>query len=571
MTENTVRKMFTVVMTVVLVAAAACSAGAQTMERKTVMVRMRDGVKLATDIYLPKTDRKVPVILLRTPYGREGMSMILAYMQGKNVALAVQDMRGRHGSEGVSAAFISEPLDGYETVEWLARQPWCNGRVGTAGISALGITQYLMHKRPPEHLVCQNVMAAPESLYQTIVYQGGAVRRALFYGWVLGQGFPLEVMSLILSEVDYNDMWRLMDLSTAYDKVDVPIMHMAGWYDLYLRGNLHAFTHIQEEGGPGARGKQRLVIGPWIHSGFLGLTGTKVGELEYPANMKYPLQDVIAWFQECLQGKDRGFMDGPPVRYYVMGDTGDPDAPGNEWRAAGGWPVPADPVAYYFHPDGELGTDAPAGENVPIEFVDDPWNPVPTLGSRAHGEQRHPVDLRPIEEREDVLVFSTPPLDEPLEVTGPITAKIFFETDVVDTDFVVRLSDVYPDGRSMLLTDGILRASHRESFEYRTLLEPGEQYSIEVEVWPTSIIFNTGHRIRVSVSGTNFPRFDINHHNGQYHDISPGELEKARETGVEEYVYTPDPSPDALVAHTKLYLDSERPSHIVLPVVGDRL
>lgn len=560
------RRTILVLLIVITGAALPCAAA---MEKQSVMIPMPDGVRLATDIYLPKTDGKVPVVLVRTTYGRDGgmANLLMPFFEGKGVAFAIQDTRGLHGSEGVSSAFIDDPLDGFETVEWLAAQPWCNGRVGTAGISALGITQYLMHKKPPPHLVCQDVMAAPESLYHTVAYQGGAVRRSLFFGWVVNQGYSEQVMSLILSQVDYTDMWRMMDLSADYGKVNVPIMHMTGWYDLYLRGNIHAFNGIQEKGGPNARGRQRLVIGPWTHSGFLGLMPNTSGELAYPPNSNYDIQKVIAWFQECLQGKDKGFLSGPAVRYYVMGDPEDPDAPGNEWRTADSWPVPAAATPYYFHKDGALSVDKPAEADAAISFTDDPANPVPTLGSSEHGMERHTVDLRPIEQRPDVLVFSTPPLAEPVEVTGPITARVYFTTDVVDTDFAVRLADVYPDGRSMLVTDGIIRASHRESFNYRVPLVPGDPYAVDIEIWPTSLIFNKGHRIRVIVSATNFPRFDINHHTGRYHYVSPGELARAKETGLLEYIYTPDTDPGDKIAHTTLHLSADRPSHIILPIV----
>ena len=544
-------------------------AQAQALEKTTEMVLMRDGVRLATDIYRPKGKVRVPALLIRTPYGRESMATpLLPFLGGKGIALVVQDTRGRHDSEGISSIFLDDPIDGYETVEWLAAQPWCNGKVGTAGISAMGITQYVMHKQPPPHLTCQNVMAAPESIYHTIVYQGGAVRRALFYGWVLGLDYPMQVMQLILAQVDYNDLWGLMDISDDYDNVNVPIMHMAGWYDLYLPGNLNAFMGIQEQGGPNAKGKQRLVIGPWTHGGFLSLRGTNQGDLEYPTNSAYDISKVIGWFQECLHGKDKGFMSGPTVRYYVMGDPEDPNAPGNEWRTADTWPVPAMLTPYYLHADGGLSTTAPASVDSGLTITDDPFNPVPTLGSRAHAEQRHPVDLRPIEERDDVLVFTTPPLEKPMEITGDITAVLYFTTDVVDTDFAVRVSDVYPDGRSMQVTDGIARASHRVSDRYRVPITPGEPVEMKVDVWPTSIIFNKGHSIRIVISATNFPRFDINHHNGLYHHVNVEEFIEAKKTNLQEYVYTPNPAPGAVPAHTTLYLNKDMPSHIILPVAG---
>lgn len=554
-----------VIITAIL-AFAVISTGAFALEKKTEMIIMPDGVGLATDIYIPDSKYKMSAILIRTPYNKDAVgSMFQPIFAGVKMVMVVQDVRGRYASEGISSIFIDDVSDGYETVEWLARQPWSNGKIGTAGISAMGITQYVMHKKEPEHLTCQNVMAAPGSLYDDIVYQGGGVRRALFYGWVLGQNFPTHIMQLILSQVDYSDVWHMMDLTPDYDKANVPIMHMAGWYDLYLPGNLNAFNGIREKGGPNARDRQYLVVGPWTHGGFIGLMGTQQGELKYPDNSIYSTSKLIKWFDECMNGADNGFFSGPRVRYYVMGDPEDETAPGNEWRTSEVWPIPSEATPFYFHKDGSLSTEKAGAEE--ITFIDDPANPVMTPGSRDHAQQRHPVDLRVIESRDDVMVFTTPVLEAPVEITGNIIGKIYFKTDVVDTDWVVRLSDVYPDGRSMLVTDGVARASHRESKYYRKFLVPGEVYEMDVDVWPTSLIFNKGHKIRIVVSATNFPRFDVNHHNGRFFNISPGELEKAKETGLEQYVYTPDIAPDSKIANTTLLMGADAPSHIILPVV----
>lgn len=576
---NTMKSLKTTLMKLAGVAAlmlALAPSPAQAADKITEMVPMPDGIRLATDIYLPPgLKKKMPAVLVRTPYNKDGVAkMMMPLFTGVRVAMVFQDVRGRYASEGVSSIFIDDVSDGYETVEWLAKQPWSNGKIATAGISAMGITQYVMHKKPAEHLVCQNVMAAPESLYDTIVYQGGGVRRGLFYGWILGQNFPTQIMDLVLSQVDYSDVWSMMDLSPNYDKVNVPITHMAGWYDLYLPGNLNAFTGIRAKGGPKARNSQKLVIGPWTHGGFLSLRGRNQGELTYPENSVYSPVKIMDWFESCFadnnytgEGKTPAWLAGPNVTYYVMGDPETPGAPGNEWRTADTWPVPSQPTEYFFHAGGLLSTEKPAAPGGSISFVDDPANPVPTLGSREHAEERHPVDLRPIESRSDVMTFSTPVLDAPVEVTGEIKAKIFFTTDVTDTDFNVRLVDVYPDGRSMLVTDGIARASHRESKYYRKYLAPGQTYQLDVTIWPTSLIFNKGHKIKVVISGTNFPRFDVNHHNGRFFNLSTGELDEAKKTGLEEYIYKPDLAADSKAANTTLHLGDKGASSITLPVV----
>ena len=538
-------------------------------EKKTEMIPMRDGVRLATDILFPggKKD-KLPVVLIRTPYARvEWEQMATPIFSGQRFIMVVQNTRGRFDSEGVSTSFIDDPLDGYDTVEWLAAQPWCNGKVATGGISAMGITQYAMDKTRPPHLVCQHVMAAAPSLYHTAAYPGGGFLRSLVFGWIIGNDFPSQILKLMMSNIDYTGLWEMMDLTGDYDKVNIPIMHMAGWYDMFLKGNLDAYMGIQEKGAPGANGKQRLVIGPWTHGGFIGLRGTKQGDLNYPGNSIYNINKVQDWFRECLNGENRGFMDGPRVRYYVMGDTEATNAPGNEWRESDVWPVPASVTPYYFHKDSTLSADVPASADDTLAFADDPANPVPTIGGANLNLPAGPMDQRPIEKRDDVLVFTTPPLQKPLEVTGPIAVKLFFKTDVIDTDFTARLTDVYPDGRSMLLTDGIARASHRESDRYRIPLVPGKIYGINIDLWATSIIFNKGHRIRVIVAGSNFPRFDINFHNGMYFDLQPGEIEKAIQNGLKAYTRKPDLPPDYKIAHSILYMNTEYPSHILLPVV----
>ncbi len=547
----------------------ACEARA--FEMKSYMVTMRDGARLATDVFFPDNKKvKRPVVLIRTPYGKAKWAQIMAQaFVGQKLVWVVQDTRGRFGSEGVSSSFMDDSWDGYDTVEWIYRQPWCDGNIGTGGVSAMGITQYVMDKTMPPHLTCQHVMAAAPSLYHTVAYQGGAPKRALIMSWLLGNDFPLQVLQMMLSNVDYGGIWEMLDLTHEYDKVNIPIMHMAGWYDMFLKGNLDAFVGLQEGGAEGARGNQRLVIGPWTHMGFLGVAGTKQGEIDYPGNSQYSIFKIPRWFQECLRGRDEGFMDGPVVRYYVMGDTEDPEAPGNEWRKSDVWPVASDVTPFYMSADGTLGEKKPGSGSKTI--VDDPANPVPTICGANLDLKAGPCDQRELEKRGDVLVFSTPVLEKPVEITGNIIAKIFFKTDVVDTDFAVRLTDVYPDGRSMLITDGTARASHRESDRYRVELTPGETYELNVDLWATSIIINKGHRIRVSVAGSNFPRFDVNMHNGRYFDINPGELEDAAKTGKQRkaYIHNPDLADDARVANSTVLLGGDTASHILLPIVAD--
>lgn len=537
-------------------------------ERKIEMVPMRDGVCLATDIYILEKGERLPVILMRTPYGKGIGAVAAAIILSKGYAWVVQDTRGRFDSQGKSSSFLDDPLDGYDTVEWIAKQEWSDGRVGTFGISAMGVTQYMMLRTAPPHLKCQYVMAAASSLYHDAIYQGGGFRRSLTLDWLGDNKFPVKVIELLLSNPDYGPLWEKVNLAEGYNQARVPVLHMAGWYDIFLQGMIDAFQGLQKYGGEGAQGRQKLVIGPWTHGGFSSLQGTKQGELRYPANSKYDLfSKVLPWFDECLKGEDKGIMKRPAVEYYVMGDTMDKDAPGNEWRFSDVWPVPAKETPFYFQAEGRLSTSLPAKRDAYLKFTADPANPVPTIGGANLSLPAGPQDQRSVENRDDVLTFTTDLLEEPLEVTGPIKVVLYISTSVPDTDFTAKLTDVYPDGCSMLITDGIIRASHREGFSHRLPLRTEKIYKLSVDLWSTSIIFNKGHRIRVAIAGSNFPRFDINQGNGEFFDFDEGEIAKAMKGGIKEYVRKPDTSPRSRKADNLVYVGKEYPSHILLPVV----
>ncbi len=280
-------------------------------------------------------------------------------------------------------------------------------------------------------------------------------------------------------------------------------------------------------------------MGPWAHGPF-----TSEG-ITYP-NSEGPdaLGTALRFFDHWARGVDNGVPDDPPVQYYVMGDTTDPGAPGNHWRTADNWPPPAKLVGFYFHPEGKLIPEVkPTGEDK-RSYRYDPRDPVPTIGGQNLMISMGPMDQRPVEGREDVLLFTSEELAEPLEVTGHIYATLFISSDRPDTDFTVKLTDVYPDGRSMLVSDGIMRARFRDSFERETFLEPGQVCQVTVDLWSTSLIFNKGHRIRVAVSSSNSPRFDPNPNTGK-------PLRADDETQI---------------AVNDVHLSKRHPSHIVLPI-----
>jgi predicted acyl esterase len=523
-----------------------CVSQEQPPKLTTHMVAMRDGVKLATDVYLPPGGTgKYPVILARTPYDKsKGGSALAAPTTKRGYALVIQDLRGRFKSAGHHAIIfandgLGDHQDGRDTMEWVIRQPWCNGSIGTWGASALGITQNMAAPTAPDARMAQFVSVAFSDYYSQAAYQGGAFRTQLLERWLKATGMVEKNLETFVAHPRYDDFWKRLNTETQAARVRAPAVYHGGWYDIFLQGTINSFMAVHYHGGEGAKGKCRLVIGPIGHGNFT--------ELKYPPNAKQgpACADAFAWFDHVLTGKDNAIAKEKAVHYYVMGDPTDPKAPGNYWRHADDWPPPAQATPFYFHPDGTLVQDKPPTGNESRTYAYDPKNPVPNIGGQELGVPLGPMDQRRAEKRPDVLLFSTDVLTEPIEVTGRITAKLFIASDCPDTDFTVKLTDVYPDGRSMLVTDGILRARYHKSFEKETFLEPGRVYELNVDLWSTSLVFNKGHRIRIAVSSSNSPRFEANPNTGK--------------------AFRADK--DTRVARNTVHLSLKYPSHVVLPVV----
>jgi hypothetical protein len=521
------------------------------------MVPMRDGTLLATDIYLPSGTGPWPVALQRTPYSKDAIFLGSPYiglypadLTRVGIATVVQDTRGRGMSKGEARFFVSEGWgqhqDGADTVTWIRRQSWCNSRIATFGLSYMGITQFLLAGTGPEGIVGQHVLAAPLSPYHSGVYQQGVFRPAVVENLAAFFVWPSEALTLVRQHPAYDAFWRELDLGTRPEQVRWPIVHVGGWFDLFCQGTIDAFTQLQEKGGPGAQGRQHLILGPWTHAGLLE---RQAGELTFPKNAIYPpgAPDELQWISAWLTGKPRIRDDEPAVRYYVMGDVSDPAAPGNFWRSADRWPPVSRPLRLYFTADAGLAPQAPAAVTL-REYDYDPANPIPTVGGAELFLPAGPRDQRPVEGRPDVLVFTTAPLAEPLEVTGRISVRLTAATSAQDTDFTAKLTDVYLDGRSMLVTDGIVRARYRASLSEVTPIKPGERYAYDIDLGSTSIVFNRGHRIRVAISSSNAPRFEPNRNSGG------------------EWPFTKD---KPVVARQTITLGGADASHIVLPeVVG---
>ncbi|HUK12800.1 MAG TPA: CocE/NonD family hydrolase [Thermoanaerobaculaceae bacterium] len=520
-------------------------AAAQTL--RDVMVAAPDGTPLATDVYFPflAGSGPWPVILQRTPYGK-GSSTVQDACYLFNLwgyACVGQDERGRGGSGGHYTGYLEEGGDGRATVEWIARQVWCDGNVGTFGGSALGMTQYSMAPGAPPALKCMVPVVATPDFYHDAVYQGGALRYALAHGWLADQG-ALDVYGELLAHRLWDAWWASWAVLPEVATVNVAALHVGGWYDIFTQGSLDAFSRFQHDGGPGAVGAQKLVIGPWTHYGTFQATA---GQLDYPSNAFY-VDDfpslVESWMDAWLKGDGAAVAAWPPVRVYLMGAVGEAGAPGNVWLDLPDWPPRATVGTLYPSADRSLVASPPAAGEVAM--LADPAAPVPTLGGQELSDVAGPYDQRPIEGRSDVVAFTTPPLPAPLAVVGRVWFRAWVRPDTPDLDLAVRLTDVYPDGRSMLVTDGVQRARKRCGDTVECFLTPGVPTELDVDVGSTAIAFNAGHRIRVVISGSNAPRFEVNPNDG-------GDLDQ----------------PSAgVVAHPALLLDRDHPSRVELPVFG---
>ena len=490
--------------------------GLSRAEMTSSMVRMSDDVFLATDIYTPDgEDGPWPVILIRTPYSKSGLSEFGLLAGTYGFAAVAQDTRGRFMSQGTDTVFFDDGTDGRATLEWIAGQDFCDGNIGTFGASALGITQLLMAPGAPAGLKCQFIMVATPDMYGQGIFQGGSFRTYMIETWLAGQGSSY-VLPGWESNYLLSDYWDPIRIVERYGDVNVPALHLGGWFDIFTQGTIDAFTGYGEEGGDGAAGNQYMMIGPWTHS-TMGTTAQ--GELEFPEDSVMDGEDltyiVFTWFNHCLKGIDNDVEHWPAAMIYTMGDVDDAEAPGNEWVQLDAWPPDAAAVPYYLRGDGSLSEEPPGDEGSTAYFYD-PADPVPTLCGPNLTIEMHPgpCDQTPLLERGDVLMFETGVLAEAVEVTGRITARLLVSSDAPDTDFTAKLIDVYPDGRRMLIADGILRVRHRGGQDSEQFMEPGEVYEINADLWSTSLIFNTGHRISVQISSSNSPRFDPNPNTG---------------------------------------------------------
>lgn len=529
-----------------------------------VSVKMRDGVVLRGDIFRPDAEGKFPVLLQRTPYRRATWGYDADFAQraaSRGYVIFLQDVRGRYTSEGEWYPFLHESEDGYDTIEWIAAQPYSDGRVGMFGGSYVGATQMLAAIAHPPHLagICPVVTAS--DYHNGWAYQGGAFEQWFDESWTRGLAqeslehqverlpnapeevnvLPLTAYPLFnpnpvglidvsasaiapyfldwLAHPYYDDYWRRWSIEEHYSDIRVPALHVAAWYDIFLGGSLRNYLGLKMHAATEeARKGQRLLVTIGGHAG----DGRKIGEVDFgPEAEKFNEDQVtLHWYDFLFKGVQNEFATGKPVKIFVMGI--------DQWRDEDDWPLArAKSTKYFLHSqgrantaqgNGSLSTVGP-GEEAPDKFVYDPANAVPTIGGPLCCDSDHlapgPRDQRSAEKRDDVLVYSTPPLDHDLEVTGPVRLEFFAASSAVDTDFTAKLLDVAPDGTAINLTEGILRARYRNSQATSALLSPGQAYPLSIDLWATSNVFRTGHRLRLELSSSNFPRFDRNLNTGE--------------------------------------------------------
>jgi uncharacterized protein len=594
----------------------------------TVMVSMRDGVRLATDIYLPRaaaaSGQRVAVILERTPYGKEDEGAELARVfVPRGYAVVVQDVRGRYQSEGHWRPLRDDPQDGFDTAKWIGEQDWSNQRIGTVGSSYGGATQHaLAIAGAPyvEAMIPRNAMS-DFGLYG-VRHHGAFELRWMNWVMTLGnaagtpqagaaalraavdpvaapalvelggqvqayaQSLPLRAGTTPLKFAPDYEAWLIEAMSHgAYDRFwkdhgasvvdhlgeykDIPVYHVTGWYDSWGTpvANLNYVELAKRK-----KSSQRLIVGPWIHSRE---RLSYAGEAQFTADAALDLGAFeLRWFDHWLQGVDNGVEREPPVRLYVMGGGDGHKTPegrlyvGGKWRNEHEWPLTRTAYTpYYLHADGTLSPRKP-GREPATSYVFDPRHPVPTLGGNvssqgalmfqgAADQRGHPnfwltPDTKPLSARNDIVVFQTAALSADVEVTGRLVVRLWAATDARDTDFTAKLVDVYPPnadfpaGVDLNVADGIVRARYRNNLDHEELLTPGTIYEFAIETYPTALVFQRGHRIRLDISSSNFPRFDVNPNTGE-----PMNNNRRWQSAI-----------------NTIYTDAVHPSHILLPVIA---
>lgn len=520
---------------------------------------MRDGVKLAGNVFKPAGTGPWPVVMTRTPYlkdgridkehdpdgakMREALVKQARHYTDAGFVFVLQDTRGKGRSQGFYAAFENDIEDGYDSVEWAGTQPWSNGKVGLSGGSAMGITSNEAAMAAPPHLKAAYVVVAPFDLMRNS-YINGVLKEKDVLGWMKGQGVSDDVLDQQRRRVEDDVFWNRTAMSENRKYIQIPIYNVGGWYDIFDHGNVSNFEYLQNQGARGARGNQKLLMGPFGH-------GNLSGNLEYPGFDRLNLagDQEIRWFDYWLKGIDNGIMAEPPVSYFMMAAAEKGHiSPKNRVLTSANWPPANREVRFYLTPNRTLSEKAPTAESEKLSYRFDPAHPVETVGGANLTFERGPMDQRAIGKREDYLRFETPALEKDVVIAGPVKVELFGATDGKDTDFMAKLVDVYPDGYEALVLDAPIRARFRNGRmpDDVKMMTPNAPEELDIDLWSTAITFEKGHRIALHITSSNAPRFEVNPNTGEaagQHKLPPR------------------------VATNSVYMDAAHPSALVLPVI----
>ncbi|MHA1190951.1 MAG: CocE/NonD family hydrolase [Promethearchaeota archaeon] len=525
----------------------------------TVMVPMRDDVKLATDVYFAPgsfgTPR--PVILIRTTYGKNYMGELYGMLYlTQNYHVVMQDCRGTFDSPAGDKflLFTNAYKDGVDTINWILDQSWCNGKIASSGASALGLNQFFYAGMNPEGLVSQSLMVATPDLYKTSIYQGGAFRESTATEWArltAPDNYLYQLEQLTdhsLKDKFYNSTSMFMNIGPTFENVSVSAIHIGGWYDLFQQGTLDGYIGYDDYGLPTAQSKQLLIMGPFTH-GFP--TEGQQGELFFPTKSVSASNLYLEWEQKIFDHTLLGTQfdwTGNRVAYYMMGDLNDQSSDVNDYRFAKDWPLPHENDTWYFDIGEDLLNNSLPLTNANYSYLYDPRNPVPTLGGTNLLIPSGPYDQRSIENRTDVLLFESSILASPYETIGHMWAHLYVKSNCTNTDFTIKISDVYPNGESILISDGIINAVRRDGFNSTAPDLNGVEFAeVDIDLWSTAYKFNTGHKIRIVISSSNYPRFATNPNTGAPQEIY-------------SYQYL-----QKYIANNTILIGPDYPSHIILP------
>lgn len=476
--------------------------------KQIVEIEMRDGMTLPTNIFLPKEcwkdKNKVPCVLIRQPLGKDHFNSSLFHFVLEGYALAIQSTRLFCDESGKSMPYMTDgpakkdcPSDGYDTVEWLAHQDFCNGSVSTIGMSALGITQLLLAAASPPSLTCQYIEMAPPSMYHYAVFPGGQLRKEQVEGWLKLHKRDSSVLAYLKTKKEYDEFWKDLDVFHRSGALKIPQMHVGGWYDIFLQGTLDAFLQAQAHSASKLRSQHRLIIGPWGHKWkMLGTCGpfTLTDKQKTPP---FPITEQ-QWIDYHARHIDNGVDKTPRIQYYVMGPFDNSSAQGNEWRTADSWPPKGFEHTRFYLGKERLLSRSPSTDDlraIPFHAKD----PTPTLGGRNLFLPEGPFDIQALLSRDDVLLYSTPTLEQDTEVTGRIFAHLYLSHGMKERDISLRLVDIYPTGEHYLIAEGYSHLSPQKG------KEPDH---VTVDLWSTSMVFAKGHKIGLLISASNFPAYE---------------------------------------------------------------